>query len=434
MNQPFPEKGGVMTKTCDKTTLDTTRSYIKNSWKQAIKRRDSRADFVLPYDYIPPCVDGDLTDLYYWDTYFTNLGLYQDGLEKYAYQNIEDLKFCLRKFGCVPNMCRADGADHASQPPLLAMMVDDYYQQTGDRAFLEDSYQALCTEYLFWTQKRTAPNGLAHYGTNHMNTESMIALASYYAERMGLDLSQFTDEEKIILVKHRTAEGESGEDHTPRFKGRANHVNPIDLNCYLYNFERTMSRFAQELGKDSEEVALWRERANMRYERMLTYCYDEETGVFFDYNYVAQQKTYIYCAACYLPYVFGLTKHRGALSKINERLILEHGVVSCQEMPFDGAVCQWGYPNAWAPHNYFAYVANKAAGEEGTAERICRNYLSTVADEFAHSGKLYEKYDAVSGGKATLNEYGTPEMLGWTAGVFCWLYQEKSSDGSLRNF
>ena len=35
-----------------------------------------------------------------------------------------------------------------------------------------------------------------------------------------------------------------------------------------------------------------------------------------------------------------------------------------------------------------------------------------------------EKYDAIVGGKAVVDEYGTPEMLGWTAGVFQVLYND----------
>ena len=115
---------------------EKTSEYIHSSWCKSVRRKDNRKDFILPYDFVPPCVDGDLTDLYYWDTYFTNKGLYIDGLSEYAYNNIQNLKFCLDKFGCVPNMCRANGADYASQPPLLVFMIDDYYEFSKNKAFL----------------------------------------------------------------------------------------------------------------------------------------------------------------------------------------------------------------------------------------------------------------------------------------------------------
>ena len=109
-----------------KFLYEKTSEYIKNSWDYAIKQKDVDKSFILPFDYIPPCIDGDLINLYYWDTYFTNIGLINDGKVEFALNNIKNLIFCLRKFGCVHNMCRANGATYASQPPLLFLMVKDY--------------------------------------------------------------------------------------------------------------------------------------------------------------------------------------------------------------------------------------------------------------------------------------------------------------------
>ena len=102
---------------------------------------------------------------------------------------------------------------------------------------------------------------------------------------------------------------------------------------------------------------------------------------------------------------------------------MSYGVVCVEKVPSD-TVYQWGYPNSWAVDNYLAYSAAKAVGEEGKAEEIAKTYLKTVSEEFAKSGRLWEKYDAVVGGAATVNEYEVPEMLGWTAGVFEYFYKE----------
>ncbi|MBQ8685667.1 MAG: hypothetical protein IJ514_05820 [Clostridia bacterium] len=397
---------------------EKTHEYIKASWKKAVKKRDCDQNFVMPYDYIPPCVDGAFTSLFYWDTYFTNLGLYDDDFGEYAFNNIEDLKFCLRKFGCVPNTCRANGAMHASQPPLLFLMVEDYFDYSLDAEWLRDSYAALETEYAFWQTKRIAPNGLNRYWRNY-DCETLGAdegWTKWYARRHGERILTLSTAEKIELQTQKTAEGEGGEDHTPRYGGKAADVNPIDLNGYLYGFEKTMARFAAIL--ENGEEKLWKARAEKRLALLNEYCYDPQTGVYFDYNYKTGKRTGIYCSACYIPFVFGITKDRKALAKINERLIHRHGVSPCQIMPPDGDVYQWGYPNTWAPNNWWAYIANTRAGNEETAQNVVRAYLDTVSSEFEKSGKLYEKYDAVVGGKATVNEYGVPEMLGWTAGVF----------------
>lgn len=399
------------------------RDYIKSSWLIAVKKKDVDKNFLLPYDYIPPCIEGDLINLYYWDTYFTNLGLYLDGLTQYAFNNIENLKYCLQKFNCVPNMCRLNGADYASQPPLLFMMVADYFKHTGDIVFLKNSYEALCKEYVFWQTKRISPNGLAKYGTNQQNEEIMVESANDFSQRTGMDVSSLTVKEKIEMFHNRVAEGESGEDHTPRFQGKANEVNPIDLNSYLYLFEKTMSYFANIISR-TDEVNLWMQRSIDRKNKIFEFCYDAETGLFFDYNYVTKQKSYIVCAACYLPFIAEISSDVRAVEYINNKLLLPYGVASCVEMPSDGLTYQWGYPNIWAPHNYLAYSANKKVNNKLVSSEIAKRYLNTVAKEFTNSKKLYEKYDGLIGGPATLNEYGTPEMLGWTAGVYNYFYDD----------
>jgi alpha,alpha-trehalase len=369
--------------------------------------------------------------LYYWDTYFTNKGLYIDGLSEYAYNNIENLKFCLRKFGCVPNMCRVNGADYASQPPLLYLMVKEYYDFCKDKEFLKDSYTALECEYEFWMTKRCCENGLNHYGTNkayeRLTKEQALIAIRGYAERVGSDFSDRSVEEIQDCLINRTAEGESGEDHTPRFGGEAFYTCALDLNCILYGFEKIMADFAQILGADKE---IWQKRAKIRKERIDRFCLDENSGVYFDYNYKKGKRTGVFCAACYLPYVFGLTQNKEAIKEINAHLICSNGVTSCQEVKKEKDIFQWGYPNAWAPHQYYAYRANKTVGSDENAKEIACKWLDTVSKEFKESRKLFEKYDAVVGGKATVNEYGTPEMLGWTADIFKYFYQELNHEVS----
>lgn len=400
-----------------------TSEYIKKSWAGAVKKKDVDPNFIMPYDYIPPCVDGDLINLYYWDTYFTNKGLYIDGLDEYAFGNIQNLRFALNKFGCVPNMCRANGADYASQPPLLFLMVKDYYARHENKEWLAGAVADLEKEYDFWMTKRTTPTGLNRYGCNY-DYENGDCDISYYAGRVGLDASSFTREQKIECNINRICEGESGEDHTPRFSNRAFYVAPIDLNCYLYAFECTLAEFCRICGKDYK---IWQNRAENRLALIVKYCFDEESGLFFDYDYEKGVRTGVYCAACYLPFVFGISNDKTALSAVNAELVLPHGVASCQKVKDDGCVYQWGYPNSWAPHNFWAYEANKAVGLTETAEKIRKTYLDTLSTEFVSSGKLYEKYDGEKGGKSTVNEYGLPEMLGWTAGVYEYFYNENVS-------
>ncbi len=400
-----------------KTEYEKTSEYIKKSWLSAVKKKDVDNNFLMPYDYIPPCVDGDLINLYYWDTYFTNLGLYEDGFGNYAYNNIKNLIFCLDKFGCVPNMCRANGATYASQPPLLFMMIQDYYRYSGDLEFLAEGYRALQKEYAFWMEKRISETGLNRFGSNFDYAANEPDLTEF-SKRIGIDLSKLSRAEKTAFAMDRCAEGESGHDYTPRFCGRAYESNPVDLNSYLYGFERAMTEFAKILGKGGAECERWAQRAETRKKLMDEFLLDSESCVYFDYEFEKKQRNKIFNGANYLPYIFGITENKAALKSINDRLVRKYGVLCCEELQSDGLTYQWGYPNSWAPYNYFAYEANKRCGNEAEAKQIAEAWLNDISETFMKTGKLYEKYDAMVGGAATVNEYGVPEMLGWTAGTF----------------
>lgn len=398
-----------------------THKYIKDNWLNTVKIKKEEECFSLPYEFVAPCKEGSLTDLYYWDTFFTNKGLYIDGFSNLAYKNIQNLKYCLNKFKCVPNMCRANGADFASQPPLLFLMIKDYFHFSKDMNFLEDSYQALKTEYSFWMNKRITITGLNRYGTNIKidDTNKIKETSSGIAKRINIDLSGWDHRKQVNFVINRISEGESGEDHTPRFNNSASQINPIDLNSHLYGFETSMAEYCMLL--NNNEQRLWKERALKRKKLIDEYCLDRNTGIYFDYNYINKKKPKIFCAANYLPFMYGLTADKAVLKGINDKLLKKYGVLSCEYINTEG-IYQWGYPNTWAPHNYYAFVACLSSGLEKEAYNIANKFLYTVAEEFERSGRLWEKYDAVKGGKATINEYGTPEMLGWTAGIYNYFY------------
>ena len=50
--------------------------------------------------------------------------------------------------------------------------------------------------------------------------------------------------------------------------------------------------------------------------------------------------------------------------------------------------------------------------------------MNTIDEEFKKCGRLWEKYDAVRGGMGVSTEYETPEMMGWTAGVYVYFDEE----------
>lgn len=79
---------------------------------------------------------------------------------------------------------------------------------------------------------------------------------------------------------------------------------------------------------------------------------------------------------------------------------------------------QWAYPNIWAPCQYVAVEGLRRYGFNTEAERIAKKCVALIEKNFAAHGKLFEKYNGLTGDIDAISEYGTPEMLGWTAGVY----------------
>lgn len=66
----------------------------------------------------------------------------------------------------------------------------------------------------------------------------------------------------------------------------------------------------------------------------------------------------------------------------------------------------------------------KRIGLFDDAKRVAEKYVLTVEKVFEKTGRLWEKYDAVTGEVAVTCEYETPPMMGWTAGVYRYFVEE----------
>ena len=61
--------------------------YIKNSWPKTIQKPVNG----IPFPFTSPCITDTFLDFFYWDVYFINKGLYLDGFEKQAENNINNI-------------------------------------------------------------------------------------------------------------------------------------------------------------------------------------------------------------------------------------------------------------------------------------------------------------------------------------------------------
>ncbi|QYM78463.1 alpha,alpha-trehalase [Horticoccus luteus] len=397
--------------------IATTRSYIDANWEKTF--RDSRAEsvreFPLPRPHTVPSTDPTMWLFFYWDTYFTNLGLLRQGRAAQALNNAENVLHCIEQLGFVPNIS-VRIALNRSQVPVSAPLFADIYRHTQDRAFLPRAYAALVKEYAFWMALRTAPNGLATCGTH----ADPVTLADFY-KVISHRLRDIPEEPaaRLVYLKHKMAECEVW-DFNPRFSQRAADFNPVDTNGVLFLFETIAGDFAHDLGLSSDEQ-LWRDRASHRRALVDRYLWNEQRGYYFDYDWANQRPGSVVSAAPYFALWSGICSDAQAAALVRNLPLVEraHGLITCAEGSNTSAnTYQWDAPNAWPPIQTAALLGLLRYGYVAEAKRLAEKYVLTCARNLEQTGQLWEKYNALTGGIDVADEYKMPPMMGWTAGGF----------------
>ena len=98
--------------------------FIRENIKKTV-RKNTKGDETLiglPFPYTVPSVSEAFQEMYYWDTYFTNVGLIKSGEVNLAKNNVDNLLYMADKYGFVPNGNRTWYLNR-SQPPFLSLMV-----------------------------------------------------------------------------------------------------------------------------------------------------------------------------------------------------------------------------------------------------------------------------------------------------------------------
>ena len=403
------------------------KSYIKTPWKDTVRGPDDviHGNIRIPYSFTVPCAKVLFTDFYYWDTYFTNLGLLRSGLVGQAQSNLDVMAFFVDLLGYVPN---ANHLTDRSQPPLYARAVFDFYKATGDKAILAKHVDRLMREHGFFADRRTHAVGLASYSTEM--SEGELLEGAGILSRVGEPLPE-TREDAVSLLRNLYSIAESGWDFNPRFdtpegRFRTNEFYHLDLNCLLLDGERKIAYMLRELGRedDAREYDAFADRRN----RLITeYLFDESRGIYLDFNFRRKTFPTIISAASFYPFFSGVSNasedRRAGAAKLLECLELPFGLSACTERPGDSYL-QWDYPAMWPSNVYFAVEGLEASGLAADAERIARKDVAAVTDCFGKTCSLWEKYDASTGGVSVTDEYETPQMLGWTAGVYLYLCEK----------
>ncbi len=392
---------------------------IASKWEQTVrfKPKDEGNLIGLPYPYIVPCLKGHFQELYYWDTYFASRGLALHGQKELVKNCCDDFIHEIELFGFIPNGSRTFYLSR-SQPPYFGAQIAMVYELYGDKEWLEKAVAALEKEYKFWMEKRILPLGLQHYG-HHAEEEMLLEFYEHCCvRRLG---SSATADKTYMLGQgaHTCGEAESGWDFNPRFERRCLDYVAIDLNSLMYYNENLLADFHRELGND-DRADEWLKLAEVRKSLINQYCWDEERGVFLDYDTREDKVSPVLSMASLQPLWAGLATEEQAASTVKameKYLEFDHGLSTCEKND-SGITYQWDYPNGWPCLQMIAMDALKRYGFEEETKRIAKKYLDTVLSNYESTGDIWEKYNVVTGTTEVQNEYDMPAMMGWSAGAF----------------
>jgi alpha,alpha-trehalase len=365
----------------------------------------------VPYPFVVP--GGRFREFYYWDTYFTMLGLLRSNETELINNMLENFASFINKIGRIPNGNRYY-YEGRSQPPFFSLMTELVNKTDKYKNELEKEYQ-------FWMTKR---NITLNDGT---------VLNRYYDDVNNRPRPEAYREDaetanKTNIYAHLRAAAESGWDFSSRWMQDEKNLStiitgnilPVDLNSLLYHLELT-------LGKKNE--------AERRRQAIQKYMWSNDRQFFTDYNYIEKKPTNRLTLAALFPLWLNVStkdQSKNVARQVKSLFLRDGGVVTTISKQ---STQQWDSPNGWAPLQFITYRALlQTPGYESLARTIRQRWMNLNERVFKDTGKMMEKYDVVNINKAAGGgEYETQDGFGWTNGVYLeMLHDQQETSNSMK--
>ncbi|WCP14172.1 Periplasmic trehalase [Sphingobium sp. AntQ-1] len=403
------------------------RGHIKALWPQltrpALSPPVGSSALALPARYVVP--GGRFREIYYWDSYFTMLGLKADGQQPLIDSMLVDFESLIDRYGFIPNGTRTYYLGR-SQPPFLALMVDLASNPDNPRHL-----KALRAEHDFWMR---GAEGLAT-GATHRRVVRMpdgALLNRYWDDRPGPRDESWAEDvatagesnrPAAAIYRHLRAGAESGWDFSSRWLDdprrlstiRTTDIVPVDLNSLLWSLERAIARRCAAAG-DAACARQFESLATARAKAITRWLWQARDGRYADWDMLSRKPTAVVSAATLFPLFVGLADRRqaDALARLTRDQLLGQGGLRTTRI---ASGQQWDSPNGWAPLQWVAVEGLARTGHEALARDIARRWIGTVDAAWRETGKMLEKYDVEARKPGGGGEYALQDGFGWTNGV-----------------
>lgn len=406
------------------------REHIRRLWPM-LTRAANRGEaggsaLALPAAYVVP--GGRFQELFYWDSYFTMLGLRVDGQQPLVETMLDDFTSLIERYGRIPNGTRTYFLSR-SQPPFFALMLD--LSTDTDPATRARRLAALRREHAFWMQGARClepsdacervvrmPDGSL---LNRYWDDRQTPRDESYAEDVGTARSAGRPPSETY--RDLRAGAESGWDFSSRWLAdgrtlariRTTDIVPVDLNSLLWAAETRIAERCAAAG-DTACAAEYRSLADRRRSAIDRYLWMPQEARYADWNRRQRRPTPTLSAATLYPLFVGHaspTQAGDVARTVRRRLLAPGGLRSTLTVTGQ----QWDRPNGWAPLQWVAVEGLARNGHEALARDVSRRWLATVDRVYRSTGKMLEKYDVEEAKPGGGGEYPTQDGFGWTNGV-----------------
>ncbi|WP_431022678.1 Periplasmic trehalase [Erwinia rhapontici] len=412
------------------------REHINGLWP-VLTRSASQANqwdslLPLPKPYVVP--GGRFREVYYWDSYFTMLGLAESGHWDRVQDMVDNFASELDKYGHIPNGNRSYYLSR-SQPPFFSMMVDLLAKHEGEAVYSKYLPQ-LEKEYNYWMADADSSTLAAGSASKRVvKLKDGTVLNRYWDARDVPRTESWMDDiatagkdpsrDKAGLYRDLRAGAASGWDFSSRWFDKpgdlatihTTRIVPVDLNALMFHLENTLAH-AYQVAKNEGASKRLAERATQRRDAINRYLWDEKQGWYADYDWQkAQVRPQLTAATLFPLYVQAATDDHAnrTASAVKAQLLKEGGLVTTTVN--NGQ--QWDAPNGWAPLQWAAVEGLNHYGKQELAKEIGMRFLQNVQTTYDKEHKLVEKYvvegKGLGGGGG--GEYPLQDGFGWTNGV-----------------
>jgi alpha,alpha-trehalase len=407
------------------------RAHIERLWGALTREPQASqgADSLLPLRtrYVVP--GGRFREMYYWDSYFTMVGLQVGGHDDLVASMVTNFAGLIKDYGHIPNGNRSYYLSR-SQPPFFAAMVELQAEHDGIEALARRLPQ-LEAEHEFWMEGADAlAKGAAHRRVVRLADGSL--LNRYWDDSdtprdesylQDVITARISGRPVAEVYRNLRAAAESGWDFSSRWFAdgktlatiRTTEIVPVDLNSLLYQLETAIARGCEVMRRNDCRKDMTAQ-ASARRRAMNKHLWDPELGAFLDFDTRSGRRiTRINAAAAYPLFVDLATtsQARSTARAIRTSLLNPHGLATTTESTGQ----QWDAPNGWAPLQWIAIDGLRRHDQEELAHEIAQRWVAENARVYCRTGKLVEKYDVRRAGEGMGGEYPVQDGFGWTNAV-----------------